>query len=76
MDGIWFVADVRRILVALASAGDERGPEYKRALSDVGLAFGVLLARDATTASWQDAVKSRAPAGRREVLLVEQDARR
>ena len=38
---LWFRDDVRRILDALAAAGDERGPEYHKALADVAIAFGV-----------------------------------
>jgi len=40
---IFSVGDIKRILDALASAGDERGPEYRRALGDVALAVGVAL---------------------------------
>ena len=40
---MWFRDDVTRILTALASAGDQHGPEYQKALSDVALAFGVTL---------------------------------
>jgi len=35
--------DVKRILVALASAGVSRGSEYHQALCDVALAFGIEL---------------------------------
>jgi len=38
---LWFREDVARILDALAAAGDLRGPEYHKALSDVARAFGV-----------------------------------
>ena len=38
---IWYKADVRRILAALASAGAPRGPEYIEALGDVAIAFGL-----------------------------------
>jgi hypothetical protein len=38
---LWFREDVARILTALAAAGSERGPEYHKALFDVGLAFGL-----------------------------------
>jgi hypothetical protein len=38
---LWFREDVARILIALASAGEQRGDEYRRALVDVALAFGI-----------------------------------
>lgn len=38
---LWFQQDVERILTALAAAGDQRGPEYHKALGDVALAFGL-----------------------------------
>ncbi len=38
---LWFREDVVRILRALASAGIAYGPEYRQALHDVALAFGV-----------------------------------
>jgi hypothetical protein len=38
---LWFREDIQRILAALASAGEAHGPEYVKALADVGLAFGV-----------------------------------
>lgn len=38
---LWFREDVLRILRALASAGLDHGPEYRQALYDVALAFGV-----------------------------------
>jgi len=38
---MWFRDDVGRILIALASAGANRGPEYLAALHDVALAFGL-----------------------------------
>lgn len=38
---LWFREDVLRILQALASAGIGHGPEYRQALHDVALAFGV-----------------------------------
>ena len=40
---VWFKPDVARILTALASAGELRGPEYRRGLEDAALAFGVRL---------------------------------
>jgi len=41
---IFYCNDIRRILIALASAGVERGAEYEQALRDVGLAVGVQIA--------------------------------
>lgn len=38
---LWFREDVARILAALASSGDLYGPDYFKALHDVGVAFGV-----------------------------------
>lgn len=38
---VFYSADIERVLQALASAGEPRGPEYRRALRDVGLAFGI-----------------------------------
>ncbi len=38
---LWFREDVIRILRALASAGIGHGPEYRQALHDVALAFGI-----------------------------------
>jgi hypothetical protein len=38
---VWYPQDVINILRALASAGELQGPEYRKALDDVALAFGV-----------------------------------
>ena len=38
---IFYPEDIQRVLLALASAGAARGPEYVKALGDVALAFGV-----------------------------------
>jgi hypothetical protein len=38
---MWFKPDIMRILTALASAGEQNGPQYRQALSDVALAFGI-----------------------------------
>ena len=51
MDGIWFQKDVRRILLALAAAGCERGPEYHKALSDCAIAFGLVIGQPTATRS-------------------------
>jgi hypothetical protein len=39
---VWYPDDVRRILIALASAGILQGPGYHKALGDVALAFGLI----------------------------------
>jgi hypothetical protein len=39
---VFFPQDVKRILIGLASAGHDRGPEYLAALRDVALSFGVV----------------------------------
>lgn len=49
---VFYPKDVRRILEALASSGDLRGPEYQRALADVALAFGVDFVRRRTNLNW------------------------
>lgn len=38
---VWFRSDVQRILAAVSAAGDLHGPDYRRAVEDVGIAFGV-----------------------------------
>ncbi len=38
---LWLPDDIARILVALASAGEAHGHEYREALRDVALAFGL-----------------------------------
>lgn len=43
---LWFAPDVARILLALASSGRDRGPEYAAALRDVALAFGLIVPGD------------------------------
>ena len=38
---VYWPRDIERVLLALASAGAGRGPEYHAALADLALAFGV-----------------------------------
>lgn len=49
---VYYPQDIKRVLAALASAGDLHGPEYRKALHDVALAFGVDLSRHRDKLSW------------------------
>lgn len=53
---VWFRNDVERILTALAAAGELHGPEYRRALEDTALAFGLCLALPAARPGAVDAL--------------------
>lgn len=44
---VYYQNDIRRVLLALASAGRANGPDYRQALYDVALAFGVQLSEAA-----------------------------
>ena len=73
---LWFREDVQRILAALASAGEAHGAAYLKALTDVSIAFGVVVPTDQDAGRWQRAVNARTEPVRREVIVIEQDGRR
>ena len=51
---VFYQNDIRRVLLALASAGQLNGPGYRRALQDAALAFGVDLSETLPVRRLQD----------------------
>lgn len=49
---VYYPTDIKRVLAALSSSGELRGPEYQKALHDVALAFGVEFWHQRQDLSW------------------------